>query len=197
MTNRRQTRREFLGLTGAGLTYMAGPGLLKPLMAQSNESDLRLGDTDLVVHNAKVYTIDRRLPVAEAFAIQNGRFSAVGNSADMRALAGKKTRVMDAAQMTIVPGFIDTHNHGGGEVLLYEVLCGNPYEVEFVTIDSIIEKMKARAMVTPPGYWVVGYFFDDMKVRDGRTLQVEDLDKVFYAAPRRGTAPRRTFNFLQ
>ena len=44
--------------------------------------------------------------------------------------------------MTIVPGFVDCHNHAGGDVLLYEVLVGNPFEVEFVTITSIIDKLK-------------------------------------------------------
>ncbi len=51
----------------------------------------------------------------------------------------------DARGMTIVPGFIDTHNHPRGDVLLYEVLVGNPFEVEFVAIASIIEKLRARA----------------------------------------------------
>ena len=52
--------------------------------------------------------------------------------------------------MTIVPGFIDCHNHAPGNVLLYEVVVGNPYVVEFVTIQSIIDKLKARAAKTPP-----------------------------------------------
>jgi predicted amidohydrolase YtcJ len=80
--------------------------------------------------------------------------------------------------MTIVPGFIDTHNHAPGEVLVYEVLVGNPYVVEFVTIDSIVEKLKAKAAQTPPGTWVEGYFFDDTKVKDNRMLNIHDLDKV-------------------
>jgi predicted amidohydrolase YtcJ len=80
--------------------------------------------------------------------------------------------------MTIVPGFIDCHNHAGGVVLLYEVLVGNPYVVEFVTIASIIEKLRARARETPPGTWVQGYFFDDTKVKDNRQLNVHDLDQV-------------------
>src|SRR5438034_11814867 len=80
--------------------------------------------------------------------------------------------------MTIVPGFIDCHNHAPGTTLLYEVLVGNPYEVEFVTISSIIEKLRARTKETPPGMWVEGYFFDDTKVRDKRELDASDLDEV-------------------
>ena len=80
--------------------------------------------------------------------------------------------------MTIVPGFIDCHNHAPGNVLLYEVLVGNPYVVEFVTIDSIVEKLRAKAAETPPGTWVEGFFFDDTKVKDNRLINVHDLDKV-------------------
>jgi len=62
--------------------------------------------------------------------------------------------------------------------LLYDVLVGNPYVVEFVTIDSIVDKLRARARETPPGVWVEGYFFDDTKVKDNRQLNIHDLDKV-------------------
>ncbi len=58
------------------------------------------------------------------------------------------------------------------------MLVGNPYEVEFVTIASIVEKLRAKAQKTPPGTWVEGYFFDDTKVKDERQLTVQDLDQV-------------------
>ena len=77
-----------------------------------------------------------------------------------------------------MPGFIDCHNHATGNVLLYDVLVGNPYVVEFVTIASIVDKLRAKARETPPGTWVEGYFFDDTKVKDNRPLNVHDLDQV-------------------
>jgi predicted amidohydrolase YtcJ len=135
-------------------------------------------DADLIVFNGKVYTVDSRTPKAEAFAVKNGRFLAVGSNADIKGLAGKTTQMYDAKQMTIVPGFIDCHNHAPGNVLLYEVIVGNPYLVEFVTIASIVEKLRAKALETPPGTWVDGYFFDDTKVKDNRLLNVHDLDQV-------------------
>jgi predicted amidohydrolase YtcJ len=165
MTVKRHSRRGFLSLVGAGIAGL-------PLLAAEGP------DVDLVVFNAKIYTVDPRAPKAEAFAIKNSRFHAVGTSAEIKALAGKGTQTFDAKGMTIVPGFIDTHNHATGNVLLYEVLVGNPYEVEFVTIDSIIAKLRARAQATPPGTWVEGYFFDDTKLKDGRPLNAHDLDKV-------------------
>ncbi len=62
----------------------------------------------------------------------------------------KGAEVFDARGMAVVPGFIDCHLHPEGETLLYEVLVGNPFEAEFVTIQSIVDKLKARAAKTPP-----------------------------------------------
>ena len=135
-------------------------------------------DADLVVFNANVYTMDTALPRAEAFAVKNSRIVAVGSNKDIRTLITRHTRSLDARHMTIVPGFVDCHNHAGGTTLLYEVLVGNPFEVEFVTIASIIEKLRAKAQTVPAGTWVDGYFHDDTKLRDKRLLTRQDLDKV-------------------
>ena len=172
MMNHRHSRRKFIGLAGAGIAGVVGGPWLGSVAAAETQ------DADLVVFNAKVYTVDSRTPKVEAFAVNAGRFVAVGSSADVKTFIGKGTQTLDAKQMTIVPGFIDTHNHAPGNVLLYEVLVGNPYVVEFVTIDSIVDKLRTRARETAPGTWVEGYFFDDTKVKDNRQLNVHDLDKV-------------------
>ena len=156
-------------LAGAGGTALAWPLRAAP--------DPR--GADLVVRNARVNTVEPlMIPAAEAFAVRDGRFIAVGSNQDVSGLVRKGTGVIDARGMTIVPGFIDCHLHPDGETLLYEVLVGNPYDVEFVTIQSIIDKLKARAAQTPPGQWVEGFFYDDTKVKDGRLITRADLDRV-------------------
>jgi predicted amidohydrolase YtcJ len=156
-------------LAGAGGTALAWPLRAAP--------DPR--GADLVVRNARVNTVEPlMIPAAEAFAVRDGRFIAVGSNQDVSGLVRKGTEVIDARGMTIVPGFIDCHLHPDGETLLYEVLVGNPYDVEFVTIASIIDKLKARAAQTPPGQWVEGFFYDDTKVKDGRLITRADLDRV-------------------
>src|ERR1700736_4401873 len=172
MRTRTHTRRGFIRLTGAGIAALAGGPWLRLACAAEAQ------DPDLAVFNAKVYTVDTRMPQAEAFAVRDGRFVAVGSSEEIRSLAGTRTRLFDAGRMTIVPGFIDCHNHASGEVLLYEVLVGNPFEVEFVTIASVIDKLRRKAGETPSGAWVEGYFFDDTKVKDKRQLNTHDLDRV-------------------
>ena len=179
MTNERHSRREFLGIAGAGLADAAtGASFESAALGQSNGARKDPQAADLVVYNANIYTVDDNEPRVQALAIKDGRFAVVGSNESARRLIGKGTQSLDAKHMTIVPGFIDCHNHAGGNILLYEVLVGNPFTVEFVTIASIIEKLRAKAQVTPPGFWVDGYFFDDTKVKDNRQLNVHDLDHV-------------------
>ena len=172
------TRREFMGLATAGAVGSLVPSLRGSPPASFAPTADRALDADLIVVNARVYTMEPAVPRAEAFAVSSGRFVAVGTSSQVRSLAGKRTRVVDAKGMTIVPGFIDTHNHPIGTTLLYEVLVGNPFEVEFVSIGSIITKLREKANKTPSGMWVDGYFHDDTKLTDKRPLTRRDLDRV-------------------
>jgi predicted amidohydrolase YtcJ len=179
------TRKDFLGLGAAlagalgarrlpAMPTGGGPAPSLPPMRQRGAGV----EADTIVINATVVTMDPAQPRAEAFAVKDGRFLAVGSTTDVRNLASSRTRVIDAKGMTIVPGFIDTHNHAGGTTLLYDVLVGNPFEVEFVSIASIIEKLRARARKLPHGSWVEGFFHDDTKLADKRQLTRQDLDKV-------------------
>src|SRR5689334_9983810 len=109
-----QSRREFMGFTIAGVAG-ALSGSRFGLLGSTTPSARRwlLGaqgaDPDLVVINAKVYTMDPAMARAEAFAVSGGRFIAVGSSSDMKSLARNKTQTLDAKGMTIVPGFTDCH----------------------------------------------------------------------------------------
>ena len=182
MTPTRQNRRQFINAGSAALAAIAGAPELIASAQTASPAAQSVGrgrpDPDLIVVNATVYTMDPSALRAEAFAVAEGRFIAAGATTDIRGLAGKNTQVFDAKGMTVVPGFIDCHNHAGGEVLLNEVLVGNPFEVEFVSIRSIIGKLRERAQQTPAGTWVEGYFFDDTKVSDKRQLTIRDLDEV-------------------
>jgi predicted amidohydrolase YtcJ len=161
--NHLRSRRGFLencGLGGLALSTNAWAGpAFGAISAQ---------DPDLIVINAVVATMDPAKPTAQAFAVKGDRFLAVGSTEEMKALAGPKTRISDAQGGMVVPGFNDTHNHGRGEALLYGINAGNPYVVEYVTIQSIIDKLKTRAAETKPGEWIVANFYDDTKIKDKR-----------------------------
>lgn len=167
-------RREFMQLTG-GLLCAASPW----------STALAAGSAypDMVVYNAKVYTADEAIPFAQALAVKNGRFVAIGRNDETRNWAGPATRLVDAGGATIVPGFHDAHLHADGKALLGEVLVGNPFDVEFLSIAEIIDRLRRRAAETPPGEWVTGYFYDDTKSKDGRPLTRLDLDQVSRVHP--------------
>src|SRR5215467_4079985 len=105
------TRGEFLGFGAA----LAGAFTVERLSgadaAAQPQASVASAEPDLAVVNARVLTSDAALPRAEAFAVKNGRFVAVGSSADVRNLATRRTQVIDAQRMTVTPGFIDTHSH--------------------------------------------------------------------------------------
>ena len=129
---------------------------------------------EMALVNAKVYTVDDRKPRAEAFAVQHGRFLVVGSTAEVRKLVTSSTRVIDADRMTVVPGFIDAHTHPAeaGISELLEVNCDRR------TIAEIVEAIRARAAKTRAGEWVLGFKYDDTKLKDNRPLTRADLDEA-------------------
>ncbi|MFL5358564.1 amidohydrolase [Archangium sp.] len=106
---------------------------------------------DLVVTNAKVFTVDEQRPRASAFAVKDGRFIAVGGDAEMAAYRGEKTRVIDARGHIVIPGLNDSHAH--------VVRGGRFYNLE-LRWDGVESLERALAMVreqagrTPKGQWV-------------------------------------------
>lgn len=177
-------RRDFLKQSAAAAAALGFVSWPNAAQGQTAPAEQR-GSTapDLVVVNARVYTVDDANPKAEAFAVKNGRFIAVGRSADIRALAGPGTKVLDAEGMTVVPGFIDAHTHpaSAGLAALANVDC------DVYTIAEIKQRMRARAATTPEGQWVLGFKYDDTKLKDGRKLTRRDLDEAVPNHPARIT----------
>lgn len=66
---------------------------------------------DTVFVNGKVLTVDEDFSVAAAVAVSGNQISAVGTNAEIRALVGAATRVVDLGGRTLIPGLIDNHNH--------------------------------------------------------------------------------------
>jgi len=164
------SRKDFLGLGtlgAAGLAAGCGP-------AGGGAGPAANIAPDLVVLNGNVLTQDDANPAAEALAIKDGRFVAVGSSDDVRNLATADTPVIDAEGMTVVPGFIDAHSHpsGAGLNALRNV------NTNLGSIASIQAALRERARRTPPGEWIVGYMYDDTKQEEGRPLLLRDLDEV-------------------
>jgi predicted amidohydrolase YtcJ len=170
------TRKDFLSLSA----LFAGAASLPRLpgfLARAESPALRQKGTgiepDLVVVNARVLTSDPAMPRAEAFAVKDGRFLAVGSNADVRNLASSRTKVIDAQRMTVTPGFIDAHCHPSGVEEVFGVVV-----TKLLTKPELIAALKKKAQATPPGFWVEGELFDDTKMKDATPLNRRDLDAV-------------------
>jgi predicted amidohydrolase YtcJ len=167
------SRSEFLGY-GAALAggFTAAKGRF-PIAVAAAQPAAPAGpgvEPDLIVFNAKVFTIDPAMPRAEAFAVKNGRFIAVGSSADVRNLATARTRQIDAQQATVTPGFIDTHCHVSGVNELYAV------NANVRRVRELLANLRQKADKTPAGQWVTAVMFDDTKLDVPLTRQ--HLDEV-------------------
>ncbi|MFL6528406.1 MAG: amidohydrolase, partial [Chthoniobacterales bacterium] len=153
-----QSRREFLRAAGGFAVATALP--------------LERTEPDLILFNGNVITIDNRRPRAEAVAIADGRFLAVGSNAEVKALATARTKKIDLGGKTVVPGFIDAHTHPAvaGRMHLRQVDC------DLRSIAAIQGVIRERAAKTPEGQWILGFKYDDTKTSDGRPLTRADLD---------------------
>ncbi|MFQ5926930.1 MAG: amidohydrolase [Terriglobia bacterium] len=129
-------------------------------------------EPQMVLYNANILTLDTRHPRAQAVAIANGRFFAVGTNAEVRALATGRTVQTNLEGRTMVPGFIDAHSHPAYAGLrhLRQVDC------DLRSISDIQAAIRKRAAQTRPGEWVLGFKYDDTKTVDARPLRREDLD---------------------
>src|SRR5204862_2773627 len=168
LTMAKYTRGEFLGF-GAALAGAYAVGRAPAAEAQAPPAANGV-EPDLVVVNAVVYTSDQAQPRAEAFAVKNSCFVAVGSSADVRNLAGARTQVVDAQRMTVTAGFIDAHCHPSGIEELYGVNCN------VRTVAQLLDAVHKKAQTMAPGVWVTGFMFDDTKL--DRPLTRHDLDEA-------------------
>jgi hypothetical protein len=134
------TRREFLkNGAAAGLAYQLG---LSTAEAHDAESDL-------ILTNGRFATLDRSNPNAEAVAIKDGRFSAVGSREEVGKLRAKQT--IDLRGHTVIPGLNDSHIHLIRGGLNYNL------ELRWDGVPSLadgLRMLKEQAARTPAPQWV-------------------------------------------
>jgi predicted amidohydrolase YtcJ len=132
---------------------------------------------DLVVRRANVITVDTNQPRAQAFAVADGKFVAVGSDESMKPFIGANTRVLDLAGKTVVPGFIDAHAHPGPEFPEDSPWASVDCRPEKVrTIDTLVAALKRKAELTPARQWVIGARYQETKL--GRHPTRWDLDRA-------------------
>ena len=106
---------------------------------------------DVIFHSGRITTLNKGQPVAQAVAVKDGKFTAVGTDAEVLALAGSGTRKIDLQQRSVLPGLCDNHTHVIRGGLNYNL------ELRWDGLRSLADAMamlKAQVANTPAPQWV-------------------------------------------
>jgi predicted amidohydrolase YtcJ len=130
-------------------------------------------DSDLILHNGKIATLDALNTITQAIAFKNGRITAVGASADvLRSERGQHTRIVDLEGKTVLPGLIDAHVHALGAGL-------SELRAKLPPLDSIAaiqDYIRQKARTTPKGAWIIVPRTLPPRLREMRMPVRQDLD---------------------
>ncbi len=134
---------------------------------------------DVVFCNGKVITLDSEDRVCSAVAVGNGRILHVGFDEEIRRTAEPGTKVIDLAQKTMLPGFIDPHTHLGPATKSFHNYVDGRCPPN-KTIDDILNKIREKVSITPDGEWIVvnASIMGDQKIREKRYPNKDELDSV-------------------
>jgi len=143
------------------------------LFSACSSGDNALASPELIVINADIHTADPNSTVASAFAVAGGKFVAVGNAAEIEAMAGEDTTIIDAGGVSIIPGLIDGHTHLiGGAGLATGVDLS-----EIEDKDEWLRIIRDKAGSLPAGAWILGGAWNH-NLSDGILPTKEMLDSV-------------------
>ena len=129
-----------------------------------------------VYYNGKIITVDSTSSIREALAVRGDRFVAVGGNAEMRALAGPQTLLVDLQEKAVIPGLMDNHNHSyhAGLVVLHGIdLQGVP------SLAEMLNRIRRAASAKPAGqaiYASIGWNPNDFPEK--RPPNRQDLDEA-------------------
>ncbi len=136
-----------------------------------------VGPADLIVHHAKIITVDGDFSIAEAMAVKDGRILAVGDDEAVFRLAGPQTRVIDAEGHPVLPGLYDSHVH-----LLGASTSETPEPLPKIdSLEDAFKYIRGKAASTPDGQWIVLRYAFPTRLKEGRFPSKAELDVV---APR-------------
>lgn len=129
---------------------------------------------DVIIHNAKVITIDANDRITEAIAIAGDRILAVGTKAEINANAGPKTRMIDAGGKALLPGLYDSHVHPLGAASSEQDHAIPAYR----SLADIIAYIVDRAAKQPRGSWIVVRYAFPTRLDESRFPTRAELDAV-------------------
>ncbi len=142
-------------------------------------------DADVVLFNGNVITLDGKNPRARGVALKDGRILWVGTDEGVKQAVGRGTQVRDLKGMTMVPGFIESHNH----TLMFGLGLQAIDLTKVRSIEEMMALVKERAGKQEEGSWITGVGYNQNELKEKRHPTRGDLDK---AAPKHLVSLRHT-----
>lgn len=144
---------------------------------------MRMGSADMVLLNGNVITVDTDFSIAEAIAIRNGRFLAIGTNHQIRELIDRETEQLDLGGKTVLPGIIDSHIHLSLWSTTRPPLSLDLSYPNVKSIRDVVALVREKAAELPEGEWVRGYgwdesYFEEWAKDHNRHPTRWDLDEV-------------------
>ncbi len=138
---------------------------------------------DRIWSGGTILTINDEAPRAAAVAAKNGRIVAVGSEAEVMALRGPATRLIDLEGRTLLPGFVDAHGHmmmGGLQALSANLLAPPDGSVtDIASLQAILRKWAAaNEAAVRQSKLIVGFGYDNATLAEKRHPTRDDLDAV-------------------
>jgi len=132
---------------------------------------------DLVLHNARIYTVNANHDIASALAIAGDRIAIVGSDAEVLRLKAPSTRLVDLRGATVVPGLHDAHGHVvglGASMQNLDLRHTRSYE-------EVVGLVRRRVAAARPGEWILGRAWDQ---NDWATTDFPVHDLLSAVSPR-------------
>ena len=137
---------------------------------------------DTILTGGKIITCDSRFSIAEAVAVRDGKFLAVGEATEVARHQGPETRMIALGGRAVMPGLIDGHAHMDREGLkgVFPSLAGAR------SVAAVKARIRELAALTPKGQWIVTmpvgeppYYFDlPESLAEQRWPTRDDLDEA-------------------
>ncbi|MGB1242206.1 MAG: amidohydrolase [Chitinophagales bacterium] len=126
--------------------------------------------------NAKIITVNKKNPVAEAMFIHEGKIEAIGSNQEITSLQKKGIEVVDLQRQTVMPGFIDPHTHPALSALLSEMVDLSGFKHK--SNQEVWDYLQEVVANTKEGEWIVCKGIDPILVEDLKVPNIQYLDKI-------------------
>lgn len=137
---------------------------------------------DMLFVDGNILTMDPKMPKAQALGVSLGRIAWVGSSEEAELLKPGARKVIDLGGRTMVPGFIDTHNHFCMTAFLRsQVDCRATSGC--LKAQDVVDALRQRAELTPEGSWILGWGYASYLLEDRKQITREDLDRASIKHP--------------